>query len=208
MTKGKKIIIIFGIVILTAVIFITAVNLYIDNYAKGHYFADINKLPAAEAVMVLGALVRGDGTPSPVLRDRLDRALDVYNAGKAGKILVSGDNHRDGYDEVNPMRDYLLARGVPPGDIIMDHFGINTYDSMYRAKYVFGIESLIISTQYFHIRRAVYIARKMGIDAVGYPSEDRHLNTIRYLKAREVLAKVKAFIDTDVISRRARYSEI
>jgi len=115
---------------------------------------------------VLGAQVYSDGTPSPVLRDRLDYALVLYNSGKANKILVSGDHGTKGYDEVNVMKAYLMEKGVPREDIFMDHAGFDTYDSMHRAKSVFCVESLLISTQDFHIKRAIYIGRRLGIDNI------------------------------------------
>ena len=136
---------------------------------KNYISTNISDLPESDAVMVLGAKVYNNGKPSPVLRDRLDYGYELYAQGKVKKILVSGDHGQIDYDEVNIMKDYLIEKGVPREDIFMDHAGFNTYDSMYRAKAIFCIETLLISTQDFHIARSIYIARKLGIDAYGYP---------------------------------------
>jgi len=154
--------------------------------------------------MVLGAMVHGE-TPSPVLEDRLLFAYELYKTGKAKKILVSGDHGREEYDEVNAMKQFLLDKEVPAEDIFMDHAGFNTYDSMYRAKEVFQVRTLIISTQKFHINRALYLAEKMGIEAYGYPSPDKDLYNMEVLNTREGLAKVKAFLDADILKRKPKF---
>ncbi len=194
----RKVLLIFLILILCGVLSGAAVLFgipaYIDGFAAD-YMVTPETAPVCDAVMVLGAQVYSDGTPSPVLRDRLDYALVLYNSGKANKILVSGDHGTKGYDEVNVMKAYLIEKGVPREDIFMDHAGFDTYDSMHRAKSVFCVESLLVSTQDFHIKRAIYIGRRLGIDAYGYPSEDKEIYNMEYLNARERLAKIKAFFD-------------
>jgi len=145
----------------------------------------------------------GSGKPSLTLRDRLDHGYELYALGKAKKILVSGDHGQKDYDEVNAMKDYLMEKGVPREDIFMDHAGFNTYDSMYRAKEIFGVESLLICTQDFHIARSVYIARSLGIDAYGYPCDDNGINT-RLNKLRESFARVKAVADI-FVKRKPKY---
>jgi len=137
------------------------------------------------------------------LRDRLDLGYELYALGKAKKILVSGDHGRKNYDEVNAMKDYLMEKGVPREDIFMDHAGFNTYDSMYRAKEIFGVERLLICTQDFHIARAVYTARRLKIDAYGFSCEDGGINT-KLNKMRESLARIKAVFDTTV-KRKPKY---
>ncbi|MCL1807908.1 MAG: YdcF family protein [Oscillospiraceae bacterium] len=189
-----------------AVAFVAAVfisiQFFIVQSAKKHIIRELPDVPECDAVMVLGALVYNSGTPHPLLRDRLDNAFDIYANGKAKKILVSGDHGRDDYDEVNAMKTYLINKGVPSRDIFMDHAGFNTYDSMFRARDIFGVESLIISTQEFHISRSVYIARTMGIEAYGYPCEDVY--AVKSNKFRESFARVKAFWDT-AIKRQPKF---
>jgi SanA protein len=147
----------------------------------------------AQAVIVLGALVFPDGTVSEMVADRLETAYGLYAAGKAKKILITGDHGTLNYDEVNTMRRYLERKGVPTEDIFMDHAGFDTYNSMYRARDVFQVHSAIIVTQRFHLPRAVYIARKLGLDVQGVAA-DRHVYVgAGYYEVRELGARLKAF---------------
>ena len=194
---------VIGILTVFCILFM-GIQLYVDLYAKPYEITKDNA-PVCDAVMVLGASVYSNGKPSPVLEDRLKYAYDLYSCGKAPKILVSGDHGTNDYDEVNTMRNYLIELGVPKEDVFMDHAGFDTYDSMYRAKTIFQIEKLLISTQNFHIDRAIYIARKLGIEAYGYPCEDKKIYNMTYLNARESLAKVKAVLETDILKRSSKY---
>ena len=189
--------------IMGIVIFL-AIQLFIVQSAKKYIIHDSSAAPVSDAVIVLGAMIYRSGAPSPILRDRLDYGYELYIQGKAKKILVSGDHGQSNYDEVNVMKNYLLGLGVPSEDIFMDHAGFNTYDSMYRAKSIFCVGSLLISTQEFHMSRAVYIARQLGIDAYGYPCEDKPIYSMGYLNRREALARLKAFWDT-LIKRAPQY---
>lgn len=191
-------------IFLVFAIFFLLIQLYVNNYSKPYVFYDKEKIPNCNAVMVLGASVYSDGTPSPVLKDRLLYAYEIYTNKKADKIIVSGDHATVDYDEVNTMKNYLLDLGVKDEDIFMDHAGFDTYDSMYRAKEIFKISSLIICTQNFHIKRAVYIANKLGIKAYGYPCEDKEEYNMVYLNIRESLAKVKAVTETDILKRKSK----
>ncbi|MBS2019739.1 MAG: YdcF family protein [Deltaproteobacteria bacterium] len=145
--------------------------------------------------LVLGAGVRDDGSPSDVLRDRLDESLALYESGRVTKILVSGDHHTRAYDEPNAMRRYLEARGVPAADIFMDHAGVDTYSSVWRARHVFGAERVVVVTQRFHLARAVWVARELGMQADG-SAADRHVyRGIAWLHAREIVSRTKAVVD-------------
>lgn len=154
----------------------------------------------ADAVLVPGALVYPDGRVSPMLADRLEAALALYEAGKAAKILVSGDHGKVEYDEVNTMRRYLEQRGVPPEDIFMDHAGFDTYDSLYRARDVFQAKRLIVATQGFHLPRALWIGDRLGLEVQGVVADRYAYYDRAYYEAREMLARVKAF--GEVITRR------
>ena len=192
------------VMIIAGIPFFLTVQVYITQSAKDYIIIDAYDAPESDAVMVLGAMVYNSiGRPSITLRDRLDCGYELYMKGKAKKILVSGDHGRKDYDEVNVMKDYLMEKGVPREDIFMDHAGFNTYDSMYRAKAIFEIETLLICTQDFHIARSVYIARSMGINAYGYPCDDNGINT-QINKLRESLARVKAVADT-AVKRKPKY---
>jgi len=202
----KMLIILFVILIIgvLGIILFYSINSYVDKYAADFCYDELDKIPQADAIIVLGAFVH-DEQPSQTLKERLDNALELYVAGKAGKIILSGDHGTKEYDEVNIMKDYMLEKGVPREDLFLDHAGFNTYDSMYRAKEVFCVNTLLISTQQFHINRAVYIARKLKIDAYGYPS-NRWINYYnRQYGLREKFAKIKAFIDVDILKRSPKY---
>jgi len=108
--------------------------------------------------------VRDNGMPSPMLEDRLLTALALYEKGAAERILVSGDHGREEYDEVNVMKNYLIEKGVPSDRIFMDHAGFSTYDSMYRAKEIFGVKKLLIVTQKYHSHRAAMIGVNLGLE--------------------------------------------
>lgn len=146
----------------------------------------------AQVALVLGAFVHPDGTPCPVLQDRLEQGLELYRAGKVEKLLLSGDHGRPEYDEVNAMRVYLEKRGVPKKHLYLDHAGFDTYDSLYRAKHVFQVESVIVVTQEFHLNRALYIGHALGLNIQGVASDRRAIAEIRTLRAREFLANLKA----------------
>lgn len=146
-----------------------------------------------DCILVLGASVHGDGTPSPMLQDRLNTAINLYLSGAGSKLLMSGDHSDLYYDEVNAMKSYAIASGVSSSDIFMDHAGLSTYESLYRAKYLFGAERIIIVTQSYHLYRALYLADALGLEAVGVSCD-----TVRYSgqilrDIREVAARAKDF---------------
>lgn len=148
--------------------------------------------------VVLGAGLRDDGSPSDVLRDRLDESLVLYRAGRVGRIIVSGDHRTPAYDEPNAMRAYLEANGVSAEVIFMDHAGLDTYSSMWRARHVFGATRIVVVTQEFHLARAVWCARALGMQAEG-SAADRHVyRGIAWLQMREVISRTKAVLDVTV----------
>lgn len=190
-----------GILLLLGILVSSSISLSIIRSAKSSLFL-IDDVPSKQAILILGAKVHPSGEPSAFLRDRLETGLALYKAKKAPKIIVSGDHGQKTYDEVNAMRTYLTERDVPKEDIFMDHAGFDTYDSMYRARDIFEVESLIITTQTFHLPRAIFLARSMGIDAVGVAATGRQYPTYYYIRQtiREPLARIKAVLD--VVRRR------
>lgn len=146
-----------------------------------------------DAIVVLGASVLPSGQPSKILQDRLDDGVALYFAGAAPKIIMSGDNGTASYNEVRAMKNYAIAQGVPSEDIFCDHAGFSTYESMYRAKYVFGVNRLVIATQTYHLYRALYAARALGMEAVGVASDYRAYEGQPLFSSREVLARTKDF---------------
>ncbi|MCR5544283.1 MAG: YdcF family protein [Eubacterium sp.] len=147
-----------------------------------------------DCILVLGCGVYANGTPSPMLRDRLDIALDVYGKEAAPKLLMSGDHGDIYYNEVSAMKKYAMNNGVTDSaDIFMDHAGFSTYESLYRAKEVFGVKKVIIVSSTYHLNRALYIAKHLGIEAYGVGADDVYSGS-SYREMREILARDKDFI--------------
>ena len=160
-------------------------------------FTSASDVPQTEVAVVLGASVV-HGVPSPVLAERADVAIALYEQKKVAKILVTGDNGALSHDEVTPVRKYLLDAGIPAQDIFLDHAGFDTYSSMYRARNVFGARSITIATQDFHLPRSLFIARSLGLTAYGVEAEGGDHTAYEYV--REIPASLKALLD--IITRR------
>jgi SanA protein len=173
------------------------INIVMVKGTEKYVYADLCQLPPRTAVLVLGSQTHGTSL-SRVLQDRVAAGIELMERGKGRKLLLSGDHGQIYYDEVNAMRLYVLANapGIAEEDIFMDHAGFSTWDSMYRARDVFGVEDLIIVTQDFHISRAVCMARSLGLNASGYAvNQDKFSpSLLRAWKTREYLARVKAFL--------------
>lgn len=153
---------------------------------------DATKLDNIDCILILGAAIK-DHYPSPMLEDRLLQGISLYEQQASPKILVSGDHMNTDYDEVNVMKDYLVGHKIPSQDVFMDHAGISTYDSIYRAKYIFQAKKIIIVTQKYHLYRALYIANSLGIDAYGVPSNQRTYTNQEKREVREIIARCKDF---------------
>ena len=145
---------------------------------------------------MLGASVLPDGSPSGILQDRLDDGIALYFAGAAPKIIMSGDNGTASYNEVLSMKNYAVSKGVPSDDVFCDHAGFSTYESMYRAKYVFGADRIVIATQTYHLYRSLYVARGLGMEAIGVPSDYHEYGGQLLFSAREIPARTKDFFKT------------
>lgn len=150
-------------------------------------------LQDTDCVLVLGCLVKSSGEPSHMLEDRLRRAVELYQAGAAGKLLMTGDHGRKDYNEVEAMKQYAIEQGIASEDVFMDHAGFSTYESIYRAKEIFAAKKIIIVTQEYHLYRALYIAEELGLEAYGVSSDYRTYYNQTMRDAREVLARVKDF---------------
>ena len=180
---------------LLTIILVFLLNLNAESKSLSYIYANFDKVPASQTVLVLGASVYKNSIMSDVLKDRADTAIELYRAGKAQKILVSGDNRDKNYNETATVKKYLLRQGIPEKDIFLDYAGFDTYDSLYRAKNIFKVKSLIISTQKFHLPRAIFIARGLGIEAYGVPADKRQYKNQEFNIGRELLATVKAYFD-------------
>lgn len=176
------------------VLAVAGANLAVIRGGSGASLRPVATEPA-DCAVVLGAGLRDDGSPSDVLRDWLDESLALYRARRVKRLIVSGDHRTAAYDEPNAMRVYLEANGVPAEAIFMDHAGLDTYSSMWRARHVFGATRIVVVTQQFHLARAVWCARALGMDAEG-SAADRHVyRGIAWLEVREVVSRTKALLD-------------
>lgn len=167
---------------------------------------DADSVPERSIGLVLGTakFVRG-GRLNVYYRERLRTAAQLFHSGKVRGLLVSGDNARADYNEPENMRQDLIAAGVPDDCITLDYAGFRTLDSIVRAHEVFGQDGFVIITQQFHAERAVYIAQAHGIDAIGCIATDAvGIYRVR-VRAREVLARTKAWLDVNILGTRPRF---
>lgn len=141
-------------------------------YADARIFSPENS-PQERVAIVFGAGLWRDGSPSPVLRDRVSTAAELYFTGKVEKLLMSGDNSTSHHDEPGAMRDYAIGLGIPDEAIVLDYAGRRTYDTCYRAREIFHVESAILVTQAFHLPRALYTCNMLGVKATGVPADIR-----------------------------------
>ena len=197
MDKKRKInrmikIMIIGIIILMIAIF--SLNIYVVNNTKNEIVKEenVSNIEGVDCILILGAGIWGD-KPSPMLEDRLKEGITLYNKRTTKKIIMSGDHSREDYDEVKIMKEYAESEGVPSEDIFMDHAGFSSYDSVYRAKEIFGVQKMIIVTQKYHLYRSLYIAKKLGIEAYGIESNLRTYPGQVFREIREILARDKDY---------------
>ncbi len=147
-----------------------------------------------DCIIVLGCQVKADGSLSHMLRDRLMRGVELYKNGAAPKLIMSGDHGQKNYDEVNAMKQYAIDNGVPSEDVFMDHAGFSTYETVYRARDIFKAKKVIIVTQKYHLHRAIYIAKQLGIEAYGVSADLNRYAGQSMRDVREILARNKDFV--------------
>lgn len=191
----KKIITVLLCLAVICSIGVFSVNAYVKNVGEKRIITPdkASQLDDFDCIIVLGCFVETDGTPCDMLRDRLDRGIELYKNGAAPKIIMSGDHGTVEYDEVNAMKQYAIDSGVPSSDVFMDHAGFSTYESVYRAKEVFAADKIIIVTQEYHLTRALYIAEKLGLEAYGVASDQHTYSGQTSRDLREILARNKDF---------------
>lgn len=188
--------IICGIIVclaVTAVLAVFGIDFYVKKSTEKYVLTPESAGSGYDCILVLGCGVYGD-TPSHMLEDRLLQGVELYENGTSDKMLMSGDHGKENYDEVNVMKDFALSRGVKSSDIFMDHAGFSTYESMYRAKEIFKAEKILIVTQDYHLYRAIYDARALGLEAYGVASNPRTYSGQLYRDLREILARNKDFV--------------
>lgn len=182
------------ILIITAFLMFVFINSYVKSSTQNLIISeDEAQSVNPDCIIVLGAGVRSDGSPSPMLTDRLKTGIELYEKGVSDRLLMSGDHTKKGYDEVNIMKSYAIDKGIPSEHVFMDHAGISTYDSIYRAKEIFQAERIVIVTQEYHLYRALYIAEKLGLEAYGVSADVRVYAGQELREIREKAARVKDF---------------
>ncbi len=180
-----------------AIVMVIVCNVLVKQSAKNRLYSDVTEIPYRKVGLVLGTTPkRANGGGNLYYDYRIEAAAELYFACKISRILVSGDNHRLGYNEPEDMRQSLIEKGVPDSVIVLDYAGFRTLDSMVRAKKVFGQDSVTVVSQFWHNERAVYLAKTQDLDAIAFNAKDVNYPTV-YLKnhLRELLAKMKAVMD-------------
>jgi vancomycin permeability regulator SanA len=191
--KHKKITYTLIILLVVLAAGFLSINQYV-RYVGSKYIYSAENVPKAETVLVLGAYVLPNGTMSTMLKDRVMTGYELYENGKVPKIIVSGDHGRKSYDEVNTMKDFIKNEGVSGQDVFMDHAGFSTYESLYRARDIFRVKKVIIVTQRYHLMRAVFIARELGLEAYGVSSDLHNYGPVMVsYETREMAARNKDF---------------
>lgn len=165
---------------------------------------EAKELEDVDCILVLGCYVINDGNPSSMLADRLDTGIELYGQKVAGKIIMSGDHGKKEYNEVATMKKYAVDNGVLTEDVFMDHAGFSTYESIYRAKEIFGADNIVIVSQKYHLYRAVHIAKSLGMTVHGVACVDNEYPGQDERDIREVLARVKDF-GTSIIKPKPKY---
>jgi len=200
----KKIIkIIFKII--KGLIIVAPLALILPRLITGLYAwkrtSEVSTVPTQKVVIVFGAGLTRSGEATPILKDRVETAAQLYFAGKAEKLLMSGDNRFLNYNEPEAMRQYALALGVPNTAIVLDYAGRRTYDTCYRAKVIFGVTTATLVTQKFHLPRAIFLCNILGIDGTGVAANNftYRKSSLFYWNLRELPATITAF--ADVITR-------
>lgn len=178
----------------------------IERVSAGKVAAQADGLAPHKVALVLGcAKTLANGRANLYFKHRITAAHELYRQGTVDYLLVSGDNSRSDYDESTDMKDALIALGVPAERIVCDYAGFSTLDSVVRAKEVFQLDAFIVVSQEFHVRRAIYIAEKHGLDVAGYAAQEvSGAGGIR-TNARELLARVKTLLDVHLLGREPKF---
>lgn len=203
--KIKYISVITLIIILFLTIILLLINLYVFSFWNWKVFSNIDKIENQYVWLVLWASVIARKWPSDILKDRLIVAAYAYKKWKIKKIIVSWDNSKKNYNEPIVMRDFLIKNDVNKDDIYMDFAWFDTYDSIYRAKNIFSVDKLVIFTQNFHIKRALYIADRLWIESVWVNTDLQNYIWENYYLFREFMARIKAFINTDILKSKSKF---
>jgi SanA protein len=190
----KKYFKIFLYLAILGLVAIVAVNYYVKSSTKKNIYYSIKRFPKNDVGIIFGAGINGS-QPSKYLKDRLDAGILLWKAKRINKILLSGDNGRDEYDELTVMKNYCFNHGVDTTKIFIDYAGFDTYSTMYRAKHIFKIKKATLISQEYHLNRAIYIGNQLGIKSVGYSANKGEYLGYNYVRFREYGSIFKSFFD-------------
>jgi SanA protein len=191
-----KTLIMFNVILLFLFVALISARIFTELLSKGKIYS-IQDSPSERVAIVFGAGLTRSGLPTPVLRDRVRTAADLYFSGKVEKLLMSGDNRTVSYNEPAAMRDFAISLGVPDEDIVLDYAGRRTYDTCYRARDIFGIQNAALVTQQFHLPRALFLCNQMGVNAFGVAADQREYrkSSLVMWQIREIPATLTALWD-------------
>lgn len=200
----KKIFLYLFFLFIFLVFLVILANYYVLSFSKNNLYKSVSDLPKKEIWLVFWASVK-KWKPSIILKDRLDVAFLAYKTWKINKIIVSGDNSSPDYNEPKIMKKYLISLGVKKDDIYEDFAWFDTYDSLYRARDIFNARELVLFTQEFHLKRAIYIAKKLWIETFWIATDLKKYSRPRYNNFREIFARVKAFLEIEIIKPKPKF---
>jgi len=193
------------LVLFLITVIITVINFHVLSFSKINYYYDIDGLEEKYVWLVFWASVLQDWTPSDILKDRLKVAYRAYNTWKIEKIIVSWDNSHKSYNEPVWMKKYLMGLWVDEDDIYLDYAWFDTYDSIYRAREIFGTNEIVLFTQDFHLKRAMYISNKLWIKTYWVETNLQKYINEDYNERREVFARIKAFIEIEIFKPKPKF---
>lgn len=191
----RRVLVILLVLALLAMVLLFGLNAWVLHKTKERILSpeESMRLTSIDCILILGCGVRGD-TPSPMLADRLEQGIALYQAGVAPKLLMSGDHGTTDYNEVTVMKRYAMEAGIPSEDIFMDHAGFSTYESLYRARDIFCASRIVVVSQEYHLNRALYDGLGLDLEVWGVAAKDVKYHGQIYREARELIAR-----DKDVI---------
>lgn len=201
----KKYIISFICLFFLASSFIFGVNYYVLSFSRENYFYDVDWLDDKYLWLVFWASVINNKYPSDILKDRLKVAYEAYLNWKIKKIIVSWDNSKIDYNEPEVMKNYLIFLWVKSEDVYLDYAGFDTYDSLYRSREIFDAKEIVLFTQDFHLKRAMYIWKKLWLQVYWVETNLQKYIKQNYNNRREVLARIKAFFEIEIFKNKPRY---
>lgn len=193
------------ILAILSILSIFVANLVINHSVKDKIYSSIEEIPNNKVGLLLGTSKKlSDGRINLYYQYRIDAAVELYQTGKVKYVLVSGDNSTQYYDEPTTIKNDLIARGIPEDKIFLDYAGFRTLDSVIRSKEIFGQDSITVISQQFHNERAIYIANRKGIEAIGFNAQDVNIKYGFKTQIREKLARVKMMLDL-IFGKQAKF---